>query len=89
MLSIGEELWQIEIYPNPATEQLTIKSSTKSELLKIEIFDLAGRLIETRELISDELIAKLDLSLLNGFYFVRITNINHEIRTTKLLIAEE
>jgi len=69
---------QFDIYPNPASKSLKIK--TKDDIKKVELFDLNGkRLLSSTE-------KNLDISSLgNGIYFLSIQT-NHGIGTAQFQI---
>jgi len=79
--------WDVYLFPNPATNQITIVSKIESESLKISIKDLTGRLILNQNLKTIGFIANLDFDLINGAYLITISNSNNEKVTKKLLIA--
>ena len=73
----AEEI-DLSVYPNPVTEQVTIEYKLKgSEQVNIDLFDLAGKKIET--LLIEKQIAgnyinsyQLPVNIIPGTYFVRI-----------------
>ena len=80
--------WDVYLFPNPATNQITIVSKIESESLKISIKDLTGRLILNQNLKTIGFIANLDFDLINGAYLITLSNSNNERVTKKLLIAK-
>lgn len=61
---------EFEIFPNPASNYLSINFEEKNKVEAVEILDVSGRLIQNY----DGFINKLNLSnLANGVYFVRLT----------------
>lgn len=78
--------WDVDLFPNPATNQITIVSKAESESLKILIKDLTGRPILNQNLKTIGFIANLDL--INGAYLITLSNSNNERVTKKLLIAK-
>ncbi len=78
----------VDIYPNPATNQITIVSKTENEQLKIIARDLSGRAVLVMNLKTSNFIANLDLGLINGAYFITIANAKDEWVIKKLLIAK-
>jgi hypothetical protein len=77
-----------DIFPNPASNQITIKSKIPSEKLFVKIYDLEGRVLYDEQLRTHNLIASLDLHLLNGVYLVTVKNSNNESITKKLVITD-
>lgn len=60
------------LYPNPAADAVIVESN-HLEISKIEIFDLAGRLLLQREGMADQTF-RIDVSAWkSGYYFVKVT----------------
>ncbi len=73
---------EFSVYPNPATDVLTIKH--KSMYAKASIFDLSGKLITKYELTN--MTTQLDIGEINpGMYILQITD-NNNTYATKLVI---
>ena len=85
---IYKKVWDVELFPNPATNQVTLVSKNEKEMLTIEIRDLSNRVVLKKLLETNDFIANLDLNLINGVYFITISNTNHEKITKKLLIEK-
>ncbi len=88
VLTTSENSWDVDLFPNPATDQLTIVSKNESEILLVSIKDLSGRVIETQRLKTSNFFVKLDMSLMNGVYLISVTNANNEKVIKKLIIAK-
>lgn len=86
--SQSEKIWDVDIFPNPATNQLSITSKKETENLGVTISDLSGRLISTEKIKTVNFIANLELNLINGAYFITISSAENEKVTKKLLIAK-
>ncbi len=86
--AIGKSSWFINVHPNPASDQLTLESSSENDLLNVVIRDLSGRLLISQSIKMNGFIANLDLSLINGAYLMTISNQNNETVIKKLLIAK-
>lgn len=73
----------ISIFPNPNNGQFTINSSSK--LIKIQIYDVVGKLIDAS---SNSVNANISVITLNvkGVYFVQIQNENAKISTYKIVV---
>ena len=82
-----KKLWQIKIFPNPASNRVTIESNVPGDILMVEIRDLSGRLLFKQDLKTENFITNLDLNLIDGAYLVKITNSRGETLTKKLLIS--
>ncbi|WP_298307380.1 PQQ-dependent sugar dehydrogenase [Flavobacterium sp.] len=74
------------LYPNPAKESFTIKSSDENLATKIDLFDLTGKLLLTKKLENsiENTIATTLLS--KGMYLVTLESKNGTSYTTKLII---
>lgn len=80
---------EIQIYPNPASHELTLFSSEKNEQdLFITITDMSGRNLKSIKVKTNNFTYNLDLELTNGAYIIHITNAKNEIITKKLLISK-
>jgi len=77
---------QLNIYPNPATTTIRIKSNNKIE--SITITDLSGKLIQQVNTIDTSDFYQLNTAhLVNGFYFIQVkTDVG--ISTEKLIIQK-
>ncbi|GAB4500282.1 MAG: hypothetical protein OHK0019_38430 [Saprospiraceae bacterium] len=77
------------MYPNPATEQLTLEVPMESEAdVQVAILDVAGKvtLQQHRTLAKDDNQMTLDVSRLpNGIYFVQVRN-GEQLHTRKLTV---
>jgi hypothetical protein len=63
---------ELKVYPNPATNELTIASGKK--MSSITIYDVVGRIVLERTVNSEQV--NLDVSGLNcGLYFVRVNDV--------------
>jgi hypothetical protein len=80
--------WDLNIFPNPATNQITLESSTENEILHLSINDISGRLVLKQDVKLNGFMANLDLSLLNGAYMVTVTNSQNETIIKKLLVSK-
>jgi hypothetical protein len=70
-----------EIYPNPASNYITLKTSNTAAL-PISISNISGQIVLSSTISNNQ---QLNISSLeNGIYFVRVTN-NNQIVTSKLI----
>lgn len=72
----------IKIYPRPATDFLRIEGS---QLLRLSLFDLNGKLIRTTELTGDLAIIGV-ASLPRGTYIAEVAAANNKIVRTKVIL---
>lgn len=73
----------IEVYPNPATDYLTIRNFT-SENINIHITDILGQVVMTSSLSSNE--NRLSISGLNdGIYFIKLIKTGKSIEQYKFV----
>jgi hypothetical protein len=87
----NSKLNNLKVYPNPASNQVTITNSGNTLLHKISFYDLAGREVKTlsREVLGDSLSAiSIDVSdLKKGTYLVKIDDKKQSI-TRRLVISK-
>lgn len=84
-----ENLTILQIFPNPATTQITLQTATNDNITAVEIYDMVGRLAATN---SGTATMKAPLlfnvsSLPTGTYFVRATLNGNQVVTNKLVIT--
>ncbi|MBX3165295.1 MAG: T9SS type A sorting domain-containing protein, partial [Bacteroidetes bacterium] len=82
------ENWQIDLFPNPTSNRVTVKSSIEKDNLSIRICDLTGRVLVSQQIITENYIGFVDLHLINGAYITTITNEHGKTISKKLLIAK-
>jgi hypothetical protein len=80
--------WHITIYPNPTNSRLQISSNVENENLAITVYDLSGRPTISKNLELSGFSGGLDISLMNGAYFIVIENSQNEKVVKKLLISK-
>lgn len=73
----------IEIYPNPTSGKFNIKIEKKYNNAKIELFNIAGKLIYT-EKIKDKHFVEFNFELESGVYFIELTI--DDVKTVSKLI---
>lgn len=71
------------MYPNPVSDELTIKAADWSKVTKIEIVGSNGRKVYSSEKPSPNVNVK---NLRNGVYLVRLTNTNGSETTHKIVV---
>ena len=84
---IKQSKW-LAVYPNPTTGDLFVKVSNGDKSGRLNIYDLTGRSLMSKELGagSKESIYKMDVSsLTNGIYFIQLLNANKEKSTVKFI----
>jgi hypothetical protein len=60
---------QLEIYPNPTTQFITIRSTNMLAIKDVEIYNVNGKIVLTTKIVSGQ----IDLSnLKSGFYFLKV-----------------
>ena len=60
------------IFPNPANGNITISSSGSSAVQSLKVFDLSGRMVDTRKLHPTNGNAAIHLNLSSGSYFIEL-----------------
>jgi len=74
------------LFPNPAKETFTVKSSTTNLATSINLFDLTGKLLFTKKLNESPENTIATTSLSKGIYLVSVETNNGTNYTTKLVI---
>lgn len=74
------------LFPNPAKEMFTIKSSTANLATKAAIFDITGKLLFTKELSNNSEYTIETTSLAKGIYLVSVETSNGTNYSTKLIV---
>ncbi len=85
-VGIGNRIEQdkIEIYPNPATNIITINSKLDFLELNLEIYDLSGKLIMNKMIFKDNLTININ-EIQSGIYMLKIKH-NDACQIHKLII---
>lgn len=83
----GAETNKLIVFPNPATEMVTVLLPRSGDDCVIEIFDIGGKIVKT--VYADAKMSKrnasVDLSgMINGMYNIRVTD-NQEIYTARII----
>jgi hypothetical protein len=78
----------LTVYPNPITDFLTLKVDASTSLsvrsMRYQLYDISGKLIENKELTSNE--TSIDMkNLVPAVYFLKITSNNKAIITFKII----
>jgi len=83
----NESIYPI-IFPNPASDiiNINLSSFTKSELVRISFYDLAGRLIKEMQFVADDILHRINISdISDSIYFV-VFNSNSGNKCYKIII---
>jgi hypothetical protein len=75
----------LEVYPNPAENQLTVKSNFRISSLCIQ--DISGRFVYKKECNTKELIINISF-LKEGIYFITQVSDSGQTSTSKLVIKK-
>ena len=78
------------IYPNPAKDEVYI-SVSDPELKEaiVEVCDITGKRVMLKKLSLDNGVARLELDVQNGIYFISIDDAQkHKVFTQKIIIAK-
>jgi len=68
-----DNLSSLQVYPNPATDYITVEYNDLSDNSKIEVLDMIGRVIKTQAIASGTTKTEVDTrNLSNGLYFLRL-----------------
>ncbi|GJM36019.1 MAG: hypothetical protein DHS20C18_50200 [Saprospiraceae bacterium] len=85
---ISSSAQNIDLFPNPAHDFVTIKSLTsESEIYQIQIFDASGKLVETQT--PKDQINKVVINVQNlpsGLYWIKVVGETGELKMKKLMV---
>jgi hypothetical protein len=71
---ITDESEAFTVYPNPATERITLQCSPDKEMDKVELMDVQGKIIQVQSFGSSTE-KQIDISILpEGIYFLKVTS---------------
>jgi 1,4-alpha-glucan branching enzyme len=79
-----EDEAQILVFPNPFNDQLTIILPLGAKKAEVEIFDIAGRSVWSKQVSGDEIVQMRNNELPNGLYFCRIQQ-SGKVFSTKII----
>lgn len=74
----------VSVYPNPSQGKFTLKGTTQSDNLSLQVTDITGRIILVRSVSNSEMAIGIELNLTNtnkGVYFLSILSDNKRIVT--------
>ena len=80
---IPKTMPSLSVYPNPCTDRVMI-ANPKRDIVRIDIFDVSGKLVESFDNCHQSLIQISVSHLLPGFYIVRTKTLNG-MRTAKIV----
>jgi len=79
---------EFNLYPNPSNNYIVLESNKRiSELCRVEIFDISGRLILNKQLdFRERNVNQINLNGINsGIYFCRILNSDKQLEVIKFI----
>ncbi len=80
----NNQLTSVSLYPNPATDFITIELDETFNNAKVEILNALGQVVSNQPINSN--ITTLQLPVQNGIYFIKLT-VDHKTKTERLLVA--
>lgn len=80
--------WDVSIFPNPASNGISILTNRESIGIRVTIVDLGGRILLDKDVQVKNFIAKLDLTLLNGAYIITLSSNAEQPLSKKLIITK-
>jgi hypothetical protein len=82
------DVWNANIYPNPASNELFINSNKETEEIKVIITDVNGRTIADYFVKTSGFTGNVKLNTNSGIYFVTLSNSNGEKVVRKLVVTK-
>lgn len=83
---ISSENSQMDIFPNPAKENIVIKTSDKKQIQDVKLYDLSGKQVYSEKCEASEI--RLNISFLTPGVYQVIINLDGAARQMKLLKAD-
>ena len=74
----------LEVFPNPFSSQINIRSNRNLKQASIKVLDLNGRNLSTESMNGSDLIMNLD-GLAAGIYLLHVEDENGLVSTTKII----
>lgn len=81
---INNDLSEINVYPNPVSENLTVGVGNTQEISSIEIYNIAGVLVNSIA-ISNQNNVVIQLNEKSGIYFIKVNSSNGTSATKKVI----
>jgi hypothetical protein len=81
LVAKGNDGWLI--YPNPASQEVFVAHPTYQGEVRVELYDVTGRLVQAEEISAYP--GRIRLNLPNGLYTLRLIS-REGVATTKLLV---
>jgi hypothetical protein len=89
-VEVSSKLSELNIYPNPATDKITVSIDGNGKDCSIHIVDLNGKLIIQKQELLIEGNNKIEINtdeLINGIYFLSVES-NGEVKRSKFLVVK-
>ncbi len=85
IISVDEEVVSsFQVFPNPASDEINLQLDASVQVKSVDILNLNGQVVQTSNSLTN---SKLDVSALSpGAYFVRLTLMNGEVISERILI---
>jgi hypothetical protein len=81
-------VWNANIYPNPANDEAFITTNSENEDVVVVITDVNGRVVFDNHIKTSSFKGNLKLSLKDGIYFVTLSNSKNDKVIKKLVIVQ-
>jgi len=75
----------VRIYPNPATDFITISATKNLENVVVELFDIAGKLVADNSQSGNTTLTIANLS--NGVYFCKVSSAKTVLKMEKVVVV--
>ncbi|MGB1039186.1 MAG: T9SS type A sorting domain-containing protein, partial [Bacteroidia bacterium] len=77
---------EVSVYPNPANDVIKVQVTKTRDIVKVELMDAAGKIVETREARGDEPIEMRTSDISQGVYFIRV-HTGSQVETKRVVIT--
>tara|TARA_B100000508_G_scaffold140651_1_gene142630 strand:- start:22887 stop:23921 length:1035 start_codon:yes stop_codon:yes gene_type:complete len=87
---LAKQKSDVKVFPNPASDHITIAMDKEASVKKVAIVDLTGKTmlnVPDSETIGNEPVTLNTTQLKPGIYYLRVSNANNEISNYKIVIS--
>ncbi|MBX3165662.1 MAG: T9SS type A sorting domain-containing protein [Bacteroidetes bacterium] len=78
----------VEMFPNPASDMITVKTDKYREEISVSVFDVTGKTVLNKKVAINNYVTGLELNLGNGIYTICFTDKVKKMVTKKLVVAK-
>lgn len=80
--------WNIQVFPNPTSGNVTLVSENETELLSVNLFDVTGKSVYSDKILTSSYQSTINFNVLEGVYLIEIKGQNGRKLHKKLIISK-